>query len=190
MLQKKTKWINGPSGARCTKELKKDLRIKIEKECDFIGQVFGFEYTKKEVNRALRFLEQYPLAKPTFPLIERKLTKKNCLDILQKEGIKKPVMYSLGYKNNNCIGCFKGGMGYWNKIRKDFPPTFKKTALVERELNATCIKGVFLDELPKDKGHHQKEIMPECDSFCDLELSNLKVYELEDAVNEIKGVGF
>ena len=30
-------------------------------------------------------------------------------------------MYDLGYPNNNCIGCIKGGMGYWNRIRKDFP---------------------------------------------------------------------
>lgn len=30
-------------------------------------------------------------------------------------------MYDLGYANNNCIGCVKGGIGYWNKIRIDFP---------------------------------------------------------------------
>ncbi len=38
-------------------------------------------------------------------------------------------MYDLGYPNNNCIGCVKGGMGYWNKIRKDFPEVFQKRAV-------------------------------------------------------------
>ena len=32
----------------------------------------------------------------------------------------------MGYNNNNCIGCIKGGMGYWNKIRVDFPEVFEK----------------------------------------------------------------
>ena len=37
----------------------------------------------------------------------------------------RPLMYDLGYPNNNCIGCVKGGMGYWNHIRKDFPEVFE-----------------------------------------------------------------
>ncbi len=52
---KKTRYVNGPSGARCTKELKKDVRKSIEKEVDFDGQIFGFEFNKKEINRAIRF---------------------------------------------------------------------------------------------------------------------------------------
>ena len=40
-------------------------------------------------------------------------------------------MYKLGYNNNNCIGCVKGGQAYWNKIRIDFPETFNKMAKLE-----------------------------------------------------------
>lgn len=56
-------------------------------------------------------------------------------------------MYDLGYPNNNCVGCVKGGMGYWNKIRVDFPEVFERRARQEREIGHSCIKGVFLDEL-------------------------------------------
>ena len=55
--------------------MKKRVRQRLEKEMDYDAQVFGFEYSKKEVNRAIRFKEQYPDAKPIFPLIEKKLTK-------------------------------------------------------------------------------------------------------------------
>ena len=72
----KRRYVNGPSGALCTFELKKSVRQRLEKEIDYDGQIFGFEYSKKEINRAIRFKEQYPDAKPIFPLIEHKLNKK------------------------------------------------------------------------------------------------------------------
>ena len=93
---------------------------------EYEAQVFGFEFSKKEVNRAVRFKEQYPGSKPIFPLIEKKLTKPECLYYLEAAGIERPEMYKLGYGNNNCIGCVKGGKGYWNKIRKDFPEYFDR----------------------------------------------------------------
>lgn len=61
-------YINGPSGAYCTKLLKKDVRVALEKIVDFDGQVFGFEYEPKQIKRAERFTEQYPASKATFPL--------------------------------------------------------------------------------------------------------------------------
>ena len=75
------------------------------------------------------------------------LTKEDTHAILNRLGIRRPAMYDLGYQNNNCIGCVKGGMGYWNKIRKDFPEVFERRAKLEREIEHSCIKGVFLDEL-------------------------------------------
>ena len=58
----KTKYVNGVGGARCTKEIKKDVRFKIEKEVDFNGQIFGFEFAKKEINRALTDSARYRLS--------------------------------------------------------------------------------------------------------------------------------
>jgi len=169
----KTRWINGPSGARCTLELKKEMRFFIEKHCHYDHQIMGFEFEPREIERAIKFKREYPDTNPVFPLIDEKLTKAECLYLLEKQGIEKPEMYKLGYHNNNCIGCFKGGMGYWNKIRKDFPEWFMKIAEMERSIGASCLKDkagrVYLDELDPNRGRHSGEIMPECGVFCPVE---------------------
>ncbi len=180
----KDKYVNGPGGARCTLVLKKRVRQKIERELDYDGQVFGFEYSKKEINRAIRFNEQYPSAKPLFPLIEHKMTKPECLYYLEEAGIERPEMYKLGYKNNNCIGCVKGGAGYWNKIRIDFPDTFKKMSEAERIVGHSCLRGTFLDELDPNKGQKQKIIMPDCGNFCDLEFEDILHPKVDEILNE------
>ena len=177
----KDKYVNGPSGARCTLVLKKRVRQRLEKELQYEGQVFGFEYSKKEINRAIRFKEQYPDAKPLFPLIDSKMNKPESLHYLETHAkIKRPVMYNLGYGNNNCIGCVKGGKGYWNKIRNDFPDTFDKMAKAERLVGNSCIRNTFLDELDPDAGRQQKIIMPDCGNFCDIEFTDILHPRLED----------
>lgn len=183
----KTKYVNGPSGARCTGELKKKVRQKLEPFIDFSAQVFGFEYQKKEMNRGLRFQQQYPEARAEFPLIEKRLTKADCFAMLKDVGIKAPAMYDLGYHNNNCIGCIKGGMGYWNKIRVDFPEYFDRMAKIEREIGNSCIKGTFLDELDPERGRHS-DMSFECGAFCQVEMSGLKVYDdLEELRSKLIG---
>ena len=87
-----------------------------------------------------------------FPLIDKMLSKEDAHAILERLKIASPVMYNLGYRNNNCIGCVKGGMGYWNKIRIDFPEVFERMARLEREVGHSCINGIFLDELEPDRG--------------------------------------
>lgn len=121
---RKNKYINGPSGAPCTKHLKKLVRLAWEK--DNPGPyiyVWGFD--KNEVQRAQRMRETFFEYSHEFPLIDNNITKEEAHGMLERIGIKRPVMYDLGYPNNNCIGCVKGGMGYWNKIREDFPDVFE-----------------------------------------------------------------
>lgn len=167
------RFVNGPHGALCTVELKKEVRYTIQAMYDNALQVFGFEYSLKEINRAVRFLQQYPEAHPRFPLIEMRITKNECADILLKAGIALPAMYLLGYSNNNCIGCVKGGMGYWNKIRIDFPWAFNKMALLEREVGRSCIKAFFLDELDPEAGLTLKPVLPDCGSLCEIQFTDI-----------------
>ena len=91
------------------------------------------------------------------------------MGMLWKAGIKQPVMYSMGYNNNNCIGCVKGGMGYWNKIRKD--------------VGATCLKDkdgrIFLDELPTWRGDPLEEIIPDCSLICQIEFQEILDRQVE-----------
>lgn len=175
----KTKYINGPNGARCTSELKKSVRQQYQKTVEYSGQIFGFEYSKKEFNRAVRFAEQNPIAKPIYPLIEKKLTKTDCIQILQNAGIEIPAMYRLGYSNNNCIACVKGGGGYFDKIRNDFPEYFNKMADLEKRIGRTCINGIALHDLPKSAGRFKDVDMPDCGLFCEIEFEDIIAKETE-----------
>lgn len=162
-------FINRPKvGSYCTKYLKKRVRKQWEYEHrDFeITYIWGFDC--KEKRRAERTVEAYPEFQHEFPLIERFLSKEDCHAMLNKIGIKRPVMYDMGYPNNNCIGCVKGGMGYWNKIRNDFPEVFEKRVKLEKDLGCSCINGVFLSELEPGRGKIDMEIFPECSIMCYL----------------------
>lgn len=164
----KKRFINSPNGAPCTFELKKKVRYAIEDELKIYDrQIFGFDNT--ELLRAKRFTEQNCTLKPEYPLIDADLSKRDCMAILLRIGIELPAMYRLGYHNNNCIGCCKGGMGYWNKIRYDFPDVFTKMARLERDIGHTCIKDTYLDQLDLHRGHYPQELEPECSIFCEPE---------------------
>jgi len=62
----------------------------------------------------------------------------------------------------------KGGMGYWNKIRRDFPDVFAARARMERTARHSCINGVFLDELEPTAGRHEKPIAGDCGILCEV----------------------
>ena len=167
------RFINGPYGAKCTEVLKKRVRKEYEDKLRKQGvkdiiYVWGFDCSKRERARAERTVESMPQFEHEFPLIDNNLTKEDCHGLLRQLGIKRPEMYDLGYRNNNCIGCVKGGKGYWNKIRKDFPEVFKQRAEEERMVGHSCIKGVFLDELNPTEGRIEDEVMEECSIMCQL----------------------
>lgn len=164
------RYINGAKGAKCTQILKKRVR----KEWEYFHQdcslTYVWGYDKNEQIRADRLDEATPNIKNQYPLIERNLTKENAHAILNSLEIRRPEMYEMGYLNNNCIGCVKGGMGYWNRIRIDFPEVFDRMAQLERQVGHSCIKGIFLDELDPKAGRMEDEIMPDCGIACYLSL--------------------
>lgn len=169
----KDKYINGPNGARCTLKLKKEVRWAVEKIMDYDFQIMG--YDSEEPHRVKNFALEYPEAKAIFPLFDLGMDKKQCLKIIANAGIELPEMYKLGFNNSNCIGCPKGGMGYWNKIREVFPDYFNKMAEVERLIGNTCLrrdkKKLYLDELDPSWGRHEDISLPECGVFCPVELT-------------------
>jgi hypothetical protein len=162
-------YINGPHGAACTRWLKK--RVRQTWEADHAGvhlrYYWGMDAT--EVNRADRIRETMIDVDHSFPLIERGIGKAEAHEILRASGIRRPAMYEMGYRNNNCVGCVKGGMGYWNEIRRDFPDVFAARARLERQVGASCIKGTYLDELQPDAGRHEGPIMDDCGIMCELQ---------------------
>jgi len=166
----KTGWLVGPAGARCTTELKKKVRRNYQKTGDL--HIFG--YTIEETHRREQLRIGEPDLNCEFPLIDKGITKRGCLEALHKAGIEIPMMYRLGYANNNCIPCVKGGAGYFNRIRRDFPDAFKKMAEQERKMNVAILKKeingervqIFLDELPPTMGRMDAEPNIECGVLC------------------------
>lgn len=174
----KTRYLKGPSGARCTGELKKAVRQAYERPDD--RQVFG--YTVEEQDRVNRFIDANADVDIWPILIEEGLTKQDCLGLLANAGIELPTMYKLGYRNNNCVGCVKGEAGYWNKIRVDFPDVFERMAQMEERLGRTVCKlyrgdelvRISLRDLPPDAGDYPSEMEVECGIFCHLAEQKIK----------------
>jgi 3'-phosphoadenosine 5'-phosphosulfate sulfotransferase (PAPS reductase)/FAD synthetase len=174
-----TGYLVGPGGARCTAELKKAVRHGFEQPDDL--HVFGYTSDWRDAARAERFQEQNPGVDAWFPLVERELTKGDCLALIQRAGIRLPAMYRLGYSNNNCIGCVKGGKGYWNKIRVDFPDVFARMAAQERKMGRTVLRAngqpVPLDELDPSSGNYKAEEISDCSLDCqavEVEMSSTR----------------
>ena len=166
---RKVRAVNTPYGAPCTRILKKLVRQQWEQEhkCD-LTYVWGYDCN--ETKRAERLANTMFEFTHEFPLIDKGISKEEAHGMLERLGIARPRMYDLGYSNNNCVGCVKGGKGYWNKIRKDFPEVFNNMAKLEREVGHSCIKGTFLDELEPGLGRMSDEITPECGIACELNI--------------------
>lgn len=159
--------LEPPEGAPCTTELKRLPLMPywtLERE-----HVFGFDVS--EADRLKRLQEREAPFKIRSILIEKGLSKKDCFAILDDAGIALPEMYKLGFRNANCIGCPKGGKGYWNHVRKVFPERFAEVAALQRELGegAAFWEGedarLMLDELSQTAGRHEPFDMS-CDMFC------------------------
>lgn len=152
----------------CTAWLKKRVRKEWEyqhRDCE-LTYVWGFDCNER--HRAEKLADGMPEFNHEFPMIEHQLTKTDAHAICADLGIKRPAMYDLGYSNNNCIGCVKGGKGYWNKIRVDFPEVFDRRAKMERRIGNTILKDCYLDELSPTAGKMSEEIMDDCSIFCQL----------------------
>lgn len=164
----KERYIAGIAGAPWTRALKKRVRESFQKPNDL--HVFG--YTVDEIHRVDRFIDANNDVNLWSVLVDRNLSHADCLAIVDRSGIKLPAMYSLGYRNNNCIGCVKGGAGYWNKIRVDFPEAFNRMAALERKIGASIVrqggKRVYLDELSPSAGRYEAEAEISCGIFCEM----------------------
>jgi 3'-phosphoadenosine 5'-phosphosulfate sulfotransferase (PAPS reductase)/FAD synthetase len=145
----RTRYMAGVKGARCTVEMKKVPRFQFQEPDD--THVFGF--TAEETGRITNFAANNPELDLFFPLQHFGVTKADCFARLTEAGIALPVMYGLGYRNNNCIGCVKATSArYWNMIRRDFPAVFDRRAEQSKRLGVRLTRmnsvRIFLDELP------------------------------------------
>ena len=163
------RFMSSPTGAPCTTQLKKEARRQWEQVNNPLHHVLGF--TKDEQSRHDNFVESERELLPV--LIDEGLTKRDCFEIIAREGIARPRIYDQGYPNANCIGCVKAtSPTYWNHVRKQHPKIFNSRAEQSRELGAKLVRvnneRIFLDKLDPDaKGRSMKNMDFECGVFCE-----------------------
>lgn len=164
------RFMSGPTGAPCTFELKKRARQHWESVNHPDNFVLGFTYDEK--NRAERFI-MTESDKLIPVLINERITKQDCFDMISAAGIELPQIYQMGYPNANCIGCVKAtSPTYWSLVRETFPDIYNERAAQSRRIGARLVrhKGerIFLDELPEGaKGKPLKNFNIECGIFCE-----------------------
>jgi hypothetical protein len=164
-------YMKGQKGAPCSGELKRKVLDKMKRPDDVL--VFGF--TAEEADRFEDFQERNPQLNVTAPLVEHGIGKADCLAMVQRACITLPLAYRQGYSNANCIGCPKGGEGYWNHVRKVHPLVFH--ARVDRQESIGPGAYFFRDrssgerfglkDLDPTAGRHD-EPMPACSFFCEM----------------------
>jgi 3'-phosphoadenosine 5'-phosphosulfate sulfotransferase (PAPS reductase)/FAD synthetase len=176
---RRERFMKGPNGSPCTRILKRKLLNAIVLPDDVI--VFG--YDADEPHRLDDRRELSPEIKCVAPLIDRGLTKSDCKAMVERAGIELPLMYRLGYSNANCIGCVKGGEGYWRAIREDFPQQFEEMAAVQEQIGPGAYlfrnrkTGVrySLRQIPPGPVRRDEE-MPSCSFFC--EAAEREIFEV------------
>lgn len=171
---RRKQYIKGAMGAPCSRELKRRVLDAWKRPDDIM--VFG--YTMEEVDRLDDFRERNPNLQVIAPLIDAGLGKEDCKAMVQRADIVLPLMYLLGYANANCIGCVKGGEGYWRAIREDFPAEFEAICLLQDEIGEGSWflryrsgpkkdQRFPLRDLPPGKAM-RKEALPSCSFFCEM----------------------
>ncbi len=173
---RRERFMKNQFGAPCTKILKRRLLDGWKKP----GDVMVFGYTAEESDRLDDFRERNPDRPVVAPLIERGLGKEDCKAMIQRAGIELPMMYRLGYENANCIGCVKGGEGYFRAIRQDFPEQFEALCVIQDSLGPGSY--LFRDRATntrrslRDLGDgpvRRNEKIPACSFFCELAEADL-----------------
>lgn len=170
---RRKQYIKGQYGAPCSMELKRRVLATVSRPDDIA--VIG--YTLEEQDRFDELQEHFPDVQWEAPLIRAGLSHDDCLTMVHDAGIVLPLMYRLGYSNANCKGCPKGGQGYWQAIRQDFPLDFAEIMAIQEGIGPGAYflqfrsgprKGerMGLKDLPPGKGDRSMPI-GSCSFQCD-----------------------
>jgi PP-loop superfamily ATP-utilizing enzyme len=171
---RRKRFIVHRDGAPCSKALKRDILTAYHRPGDTI--VLGYTADPRDAARLDRYIDAHAEDLVWAPLIEAGLTKRACFEAVARAGIELPRMYRLGYHNANCPKCPKGGEGYWNKIRHDFPENFEEMARLQDELgpgsyffrNRKTGERISLRMLSPTAGRFKDEPAVECGAVCEM----------------------
>ena len=134
--------------------------------------VLGFTYDKAEQARHARFiLTERDNLLPV--LIDAKMTKAMCFDMIRRANIALPAIYSKGFPNANCVGCVKATSStYWNLVREHYPEVFYERVEQSERIGVKLVrvqgKRISLGDLKiTDKGAKLNRMGFDCGLFCE-----------------------
>jgi 3'-phosphoadenosine 5'-phosphosulfate sulfotransferase (PAPS reductase)/FAD synthetase len=168
-VYRRERFIRSHKGVKCRGVLKLAPFYQYYRPTDIL--VFGYTADPKDAARAIRLQASSPEIM-RFPLIKRGLSRADCMAMFRRTGIKPPIMYVLGFGNNNCLGCPNGGMGYWNLIRIHFPDRFEEMCLIQDDLGPGSWflvrreERISLRMLRPEDGDHRIEPEIDCSIMC------------------------
>ncbi len=136
------------------------------------AQVFGFDFCKKEINRAKNMVLNHAELNPVFPLIERELNRENLFAYAKNISITPPRSYQ-HFHNNNCLGaddsekggCVQGGIGYWQKINQLYPQKYEYMANIEHELSIKKGEPVTISKDQRKSTKGARLFLKKCSNF-------------------------
>jgi len=107
--------------------------------------------------------------KVRYPLMKHGLSSDAVKSIIKKEWkicLPEPYKY---LRHNNCIPCFKGGIGHFKRVWRYYPEYFQKAIDKEKEIGNTVFKEKSLTEYAKE---WQKNLDDNIELFSDEELDD------------------
>jgi hypothetical protein len=178
---KDKKYLGNSRLANCSHELKQKparewLKENTEPENTII--IIGIDWT--ETHRIPSVKEAYKPYKVEFPMTEKPyLSKEEMIAEAEKEGLKPPRLYSLGFSHNNCGGgCVRAGQAQFRKLLQIMPERYDKWMEKENEIRNYLGKDVSI--LTEQKNNIKKK----------LTLEELKTRETKDCdMLDIGGCG-
>ena len=156
----------------CSRILKQEQAEKYYKSLteDFILYIgYGPGEWRRMQRQTARIEHSHPGRIVKYPLAELNITNEDVKNIIKNEWkicLPEPYKY---LKHNNCIPCFKGGIGHFKRVWKYYPEYFKKAIEKEEQIGNTVLKEKSLTEYAIE---WQNELNNNIDLFSEKELDD------------------
>lgn len=104
----------------------------------------GIDWTEEHRRKAP--IKNWSPFRVEFPVCDTPfLSKEQMIEELEKDGIKVPRLYRMGFSHNNCGGfCFRAGIGHFNNLLKQMPERFKYHEKKEQEMRSFLGRDVSI----------------------------------------------
>lgn len=131
------KWIGNSRIAQCSHLLKQKVSAKWVKEHykpEEVTLYVGIDWS--EIHRMTSIVKHWAPYTVKAPMTEAPyLDKSDMIKDLNREGIKTPRLYDLGFSHNNCGGfCVRAGQGHFINLLKTMPGRYKYHEGKEQEM--------------------------------------------------------